>query len=108
MTFSYKAGNPNGPCGSFSPIPLSVEQLNNLQNTISIWPNPAGSSVTVNADRKLITIYVSNAIGQVLLTKTCNSNIETIDLARFPDGMYTLCTQQNDGTIRYSSLVVIH
>ncbi|MBS1586122.1 MAG: T9SS type A sorting domain-containing protein [Bacteroidetes bacterium] len=108
MTFSYKAGNQNGPCGSFSPITVGISQLNKERNSISISPNPASNSLTITASQKLSAISLSNILGQVMLTNITDNNTENVDVSSLPDGLYILKTRLSDGTIQKTNLAVYH
>jgi len=81
-------------------IPVVVDKINNLEinNTISIYPNPSKGIFTLNINAKnqntdnYYKIY--NILGNILLTKKIN-NIqdnykENIDLSSFTQGIYFL------------------
>jgi len=106
ITFSRKSDNPNGPCGSFSPIPLDLIQVSGPDNIISIYPNPADDLITVQADKKLKSVYITNVLGQVIYAKNCKSSIEYIDVSILIPGLYYARLHQEDGTVLNKSLLI--
>jgi len=61
-----------------------VEQnINELVNTISIYPNPSNTSVTITADN-FAKVEVYNTVGQLVETKTDN----VVDVSSYNTGVY--------------------
>ena len=54
----------------------------------NVYPNPAKDIVTVQSSFKVKEIEIHNALGQVVLRKQGNQNIETIDVSNLQSGAY--------------------
>jgi hypothetical protein len=54
----------------------------------NVYPNPAKDIVTVQSSFKVREIEIHNALGQVVLRKEGNQNIETIDVSNLQSGTY--------------------
>jgi hypothetical protein len=54
----------------------------------NVYPNPAKDIVTVQSSFKVKEIEIHNALGQVVLRKEGNQNIETIDVSNLQSGTY--------------------
>jgi hypothetical protein len=54
----------------------------------NVSPNPAKDIVTVQSSFKVKEIEIHNALGQVVLRKQGNQNIETIDISNLQSGAY--------------------
>ena len=57
--------------------------INELANSISIYPNPSNTSVTINA-KDFAKVEVYNAVGQLIETTTAN----TVDVSSYNTGIY--------------------
>lgn len=72
-------------------------------NTISLYPNPAGSMITIQTQQALkqATIRLVNMVGQVLLEQAGVSGTTfTIDLSGFAAGIYMLEVSGNGNDIK--------
>ena len=54
----------------------------------NVYPNPAKDIVTVQSSFKVKEIEIHNALGQVVLRKQGNQNIETLDVSNLQSGAY--------------------
>jgi hypothetical protein len=77
-----------------SACPTGIADVTN-DNNLSIYPNPANSSVNMNfnlVDRSEVTVNVYNTLGEVVYTEYKGSmvgqNIVTINTENFSNGMY--------------------
>ena len=65
------------------------EENNTLENTFSIYPNPANNFITIETDFSTKkTIYLTDALGQIVKTITTSENNITIDLQGIASGVY--------------------
>ena len=65
------------------------EENNTLENTFSIYPNPANNFITIETDFSTKkTIYLTDALGQIVKTITTSENNITIDLQGIASGIY--------------------
>jgi hypothetical protein len=60
----------------------------NVDRYSNVYPNPAKNIVTVQSSFKVKEIEIHNALGQVVLRKQGNQNIETIDVSNLQSGAY--------------------
>ena len=62
---------------------------NIIENTFSLYPNPANNFITIETDFSTEkTIYITDALGQIVKTITTSENNITIDLLGIASGIY--------------------
>jgi acetyl esterase/lipase len=77
----------------------------NLEN-ISIYPNPARTTVTIQSIPKCsITLYSQTGIP--CMQKTMDDGKMVLDISSLPSGHYTVVAQSVDGTIHTQPLVIV-
>jgi len=54
----------------------------------TVYPNPAGSEIAISSSVKIMTVAVSNVLGQVMCNQTCNSQKVKLNVASLPAGIY--------------------
>lgn len=62
---------------------------------VSVTPNPTNSLLTITSTTELQNIEVTNVAGQVLLSQSCHSKSQIIQLQNFAEGIYfakVVCT----------------
>ena len=102
---------PSTPCISASsmPQPISVagktEGINNVSlQSISIYPNPAHTTITVTGSN-ITNITLTNTIGQTLLTQQATSRTTVLNISFLPAGIYLLAVTNNEGEKTVSKIV---
>lgn len=62
------------------------------ESEVSMFPNPASNNVTLlfNSKENIKLIRVYNSMGQEVFNKICNSFYETINVASFTSGIYSI------------------
>jgi len=89
-----------------------VEERNNLENGISVYPNPATNLVNVkieNANIRLKKLELINAHGQVVLSKKWEVQVglsSTIELNQIAGGVYVLKTTTDLGEVIQEIIVI--
>ena len=70
--------------------PQKIRKKPDLEKEITIHPNPATKTITIEnvTIGKLITI--SNSLGQLLLNKKADGPVEELDIKQFPPGIYLI------------------
>lgn len=68
---------------------------------IVVYPNPTSSVLRIDAPLA-VNAYLRNSLGQTVLVE---KNATAIDVARFPDGLYTLMLTDQDGNVVYKEKV---
>ncbi len=76
--------------------PVSVDEI--AINEISVYPNPASTSVNIAA-QGMQNITIIDMTGRVVMTKDVNSNFETIDVADFAKANYMVRIATADGVV---------
>ena len=79
---------------------------------ITIFPNPASHIVNIqlpeNWQSKQVSIDVISRLGQVVVSKQLNqaSQVESIDISKYPAGIYTIRLRNNQGQIEVRNIKV--
>ncbi|WP_165836351.1 T9SS type A sorting domain-containing protein [Taibaiella soli] len=103
------AGTDAGGCTNMSAIAqvstLSVGNLTVNGNDVNIYPNPASTTVHIDASAKL-DIQIRNLEGQTIMTKKAASDI---DISGIANGVYMISLTDKDGNlIKIDRLVIVH
>ena len=82
----------SGGCFGYSDT-LAVEGVNNIDyhnHKISLYPNPANSTLTISATFPIDYITMSNLLGQTITTPQPSQGMRGIqvDISDLPDGLY--------------------
>ena len=68
--------------------PSAVKPLTTAGNSISLYPNPATTSLTIQAGEQITSLIISNTIGQKVFTGSYNVPQARVDVAGLPAGIY--------------------
>ena len=107
-------GTNTANCSSNATITQSVSictSLNSLlQNDLnySIYPNPTSGIINTdleNKNNRLIKIELLNAIGQVIMTETYESNRFTFNLHNYPAGIYFIKIIEQNKVIALEKII---
>jgi hypothetical protein len=74
----------------------SVNELNNKEDLITIFPNPAASKLTIEAPQNSI-IEILNIEGQLIKILVSSGNITSVIVSTFPSGMYFIKVRTEKG-----------
>ncbi len=92
-----------GMMGSFlvlDPNAIGIKELNNSQNDISIYPNPATDLVTINLKELKIAqqldMIVYDVLGKIIYSSKINSNFFNINTKNWQRGIYNISITQNN------------
>jgi PKD repeat protein len=93
--FKSKAITVN-PCGA-----VGIDELEN--SVLSIYPNPASTTLNISVDNKLLnsSVNVIDVLGNIVYTSSIKSNIETINISNLSKGMYFVKIEGVDNTIKF-------
>ena len=79
----------------------TFQALNNSSfikdNSISIFPNPSNSIITIKCDTTIKSIELFDVQGRVLLTKMISENSEVLDISDKANGIYFLKITSDKG-----------
>jgi uncharacterized protein (DUF2141 family) len=72
-----------------------------LENTISVFPNPTAGNITVQTSAKIISYEITGALGNTVLNPiyALNQSTINIDLTTMPQGIYFIKLNTPDGQL---------
>jgi len=85
-------------------INYNISGIDNLDNNISIYPNPTMGILTIEGGSNIQNIIILNTLGNQLLSVENNSNDYSkseIDLTTFAKGFYFIQVEQNNQIMNY-------
>ena len=77
-------------------LPLATTTFN--KSEVKVYPNPAASELTIQANSTIEKISVYNVLGQEVITKNPESNIATLDISNLQKGFYIVQTTSEGKT----------
>jgi len=102
-------GNFDGIGGAFvsyiSYGTLAVSNLNKLGYTMSVYPDPAQSNITIELPAIAGRLTVINNIGQQLYTAKVSAGKQSVWVQDWPQGIYLIIWQGEDGTVLTTKMV---
>lgn len=72
----------------------SVNELNNLNAAVSLYPNPANEVLSIRTDVQVQSFEVTNLMGQQLIRGNATTNV---DVSRLATGTYFITIRTNEG-----------
>jgi hypothetical protein len=106
-TYAYK--DSMACINNFIPIllPTGIKNIQSINNTILIFPNPANNELTINTTITLpYTITIHNIIGQEIYSLHTSQQQQTINTSELPAGLYNVTITDESG-YRYNNKIVI-
>ncbi|MBP6455683.1 MAG: T9SS type A sorting domain-containing protein [Chitinophagaceae bacterium] len=104
LCVKYNGQTLYGDTSAWCDLVLST-QNNSLNNTISIFPNPAQNKIFINANEEKITSYcIKDILGKTLLKENLNSN--QIDISTLSNGIYFIQFQNDKKQFGVKKFVV--
>jgi len=82
------------------PTAVGIQEINNQQSQIEIFPNPTTTTFTITSSDKIESIKVYNIIGELLFTETPNNTQSTINISQFSKGIYFAEIKTEKGIVR--------
>ncbi len=85
---------------------LATDTKDFIDNTISLFPNPAKDYITINGlpNDYNASLIIYNASGQIVLQKTITEN-EKINIQSLPNGIY-ICEVESNGSSTINKLII--
>ena len=86
---------------------LSLQNFEDLENTIRVFPNPANSEITLSIENTndISSYRVYNTLGQLLQTGTLQANKEVISVSKYTIGVYFIVVKNTvttmESTLRF-------
>jgi len=90
------------------PVPVDdAEAVRELAAEMTLFPNPASQSVTVEGIVEGQRVMLFNTQGQPVYERTIGSDRERLDLQNLPSGIYQVVLQGDQGILARKKLVVV-
>lgn len=93
--------NPFPDCGLSSP----TDSPEMSENTLRIKPNPASGWISIETGTQPGKLCIYNAIGQLCLSRKCETEMTFLDVTTFPSGRYTAVFLSDQGDSKISNFV---
>ena len=79
-----------------------------LPSTTKLFPNPANSTIRIEANSNIESVRVYNMMGALVETVSVNGYSASMNLSQYSNGVYFFNIRQSDGTISNQRVVVSH
>lgn len=79
-----------------------------LPSTTKLFPNPANSTIRIEANSNIESVKVYNMMGALVETVSVNGYSASMNLSQYSNGVYFFNIRQSDGTISNQRVVVSH
>lgn len=99
--FGFWAALPQGGALRELPVYVSVNEVTKKADAITVWPNPATSTLHFASNNEKSNLIVTDITGKVLL-KENNTTDKFISISNLDNGNYLLFVQNETGEVAYS------
>ena len=91
-------------------ITIDGELLNitELPSATRLFPNPASSTIRIEAANSIESVSVYNMMGALVETVSANSYSVNMNLSQYSNGVYFFSIRQSDGSVSNQRVVVSH
>lgn len=95
-------------CGK--PYDLSIEKTANPKRITLLYPNPATTEIIIHKDDNIdvLSLRISDITGRIVHKQKCVDEFSTINVSKFPTGMYQVTTYNKEGYYDAKILSIIH
>ena len=105
-TYNYTVtGSSVNNCSNSNTVQVIINPctgINENQQNLSLFPNPAKTQITLSAEMALgKTLSVWDALGKLVYETKINQNRQSINIGEWPKGMYTLKIEGNKTIHRF-------
>jgi len=76
--------------GKYSVVNITKGAIENVEETISVYPNPAKNKITIQSTNEICGIVITNCVGQVVYNELQNNSIININTESFEAGIYLI------------------
>ena len=80
--------------------------VNEITSTTKVYPNPANTTVRVEAENAIESVMVYNMMGALVETIPADGMIVNVNLSQYSNGVYFFNIRQSDGTVTNQRVVV--
>jgi len=99
-------------CSAEAYVTITVSNCNGIKDLtsayIEVYPNPTNGLVNISLPDGIegnVSVEVFDAIGKLVMKEDLTTNLTTINLAKFEDGMYFFKIIKNNNAIKISKIV---
>ena len=78
---------------------LSSEEENSFSQFVSLFPNPASSSLTIQSSLAITSYSIVNVVGKTIQTASISSQKNSIDITNLSNGLYFIRLNTEKGII---------
>jgi len=86
-------------------ISLLFPEVSIIDNKISIYPNPACSSITISSTQKIKQIVITNFMGEAVYAGVYDIEKADVNIAGLPEGVYVVRVTDDEGSVTMSKIV---
>jgi hypothetical protein len=79
--------------------------IGQIENNISLYPNPTKRFLTIHCNNKINTLKVFNMIGNLVVDRNIFNNQTTLSIENIPNGMYFVVLKFDNGSIINSKFI---
>lgn len=69
------------------------------------YPNPVNNELSIRSDKKIISVFISNDYGQVIINESVNAHSVKINFGNFSAGIYILRLLFSDDSLKSSKII---
>ncbi|MCK9480320.1 MAG: T9SS type A sorting domain-containing protein [Bacteroidia bacterium] len=89
----------------FVNTPTGINELNEVNNTIAVYPNPASTITTIAGLAVGQSLQVMDVTGKLVYQTVVKSSTLELELTNFENGVYIIQVEQN-GAVAQKTLIV--
>jgi hypothetical protein len=97
VTAMYDEGESDPSNTVLADITVSIDEFSG--KTISIYPNPASDYINVKSDSKILSVEMTNLVGQMVIREAVSDNVYKANVSTAQPGIYLLKIETETGTI---------
>ncbi len=79
---------------------LMVDEVKSSADNLKVFPNPVNDILNVSSDKKIVSVTVFSAAGQLIFTKVINDKKTSIDVSNLISGVYMLNIDSGDKNVK--------
>lgn len=97
-----------GDCSSIAATPNNTVSRKQVKGNLTMAPNPSSDVVNINfGDEQIARITLTSIDGKKVFEKQIsNQNIYTLEVSRYPKGVYLLSVETNSGNRNTEKIII--
>ncbi len=77
---------------------MAIDEVDN--SSVSIYPNPTSSTITINNDNRISRLVISNCAGQRIMEMDDVNKTTELNVANFSNGIYFITLTEENGAVK--------